>query len=147
MDIKAVASYASTAVVATVKPVSNQAETVTPVADVVTAAANANTIQTAASSKSNNDQDGSTSSKDAEKKSELKLSKKDMEDITDGLNEFMSSMNTDLKFVLHNKMQELMVQVVDTKTHKVLREAPPKEVLDTLARIRDFVGALLDKKA
>lgn len=75
-----------------------------------------------------------------------KLPKEDVQKIADGLNDFMASINTDIKFVLHQKMKELMVQVVDTKTHKVLREAPPKELLDTLARIRDFVGALLDKK-
>lgn len=75
-----------------------------------------------------------------------RLTRKDVEDITDGLNDFMASMNTDIKFLLHQKMGELMVQVVDTKTHKVLRQSPPKELLDSIARIKEFVGLLLDKK-
>jgi flagellar protein FlaG len=83
---------------------------------------------------------------DVEQNKEKKLNKKDVENITDGLNDFMQSINTDIRFVLHPKLEELMVQVVDTHSNKVLRESPPKEILDTLARIRDFVGALLDKK-
>ena len=75
-----------------------------------------------------------------------RLTRKDVEDITDGLNDFMASMNTDIKFLLHQKMGELMVQVVDTKTHKILRQSPPKELLDSIARIKEFVGLLLDKK-
>lgn len=77
---------------------------------------------------------------------ETQLDKKDIERITEELNDFMQSINTDIKFVLHQKTGQLMVQVVDMERQKVLREAPPKEILDVLARIRDFVGALLDKK-
>ena len=76
-----------------------------------------------------------------------RLNKNDIENITEGLNDFMQSINTDIKFVLHQRTGTLMVQVVDMEKNKVLREAPPKELLDVLARIRDFVGALLDKKA
>lgn len=108
-------------------------------------AANASLTNVAAlNSKSGADNQGLT---DRDRNGTVKLSKQDLQDITEGLNDFMVSMNTDIKFVLHTKMKELVVQVVDTKTHKVLRESPPKEILDTLARIRDFVGALLDKKA
>jgi len=75
-----------------------------------------------------------------------KCSKESMETVTDGLNDFMQSLNTNLKFVLHQKTDRLMVQIVDIKTQKVLREAPPKEILDVVARIHDLVGALIDQK-
>ncbi|WP_094603821.1 hypothetical protein SPSIL_042310 [Sporomusa silvacetica DSM 10669] len=74
------------------------------------------------------------------------LSTEKLEGITDGLNDFMQYLNTNLKFVLHQKTDRLMVQIVDIKSQKVLREAPPKEILDVVAKIHDLIGALIDQK-
>lgn len=73
--------------------------------------------------------------------------KDELDKITDAMNKIMELFNADLKFVLHDKTQRLMVQLVDLKEHKVLKEFPPHQLLDTLAAIRDYVGVLLDKKA
>ncbi|MCX7780195.1 MAG: flagellar protein FlaG [Negativicutes bacterium] len=81
-----------------------------------------------------------------EKKLE-ELSKEDLLPITKELSKFMAYLNADIQFELHDKTQQLMVRVVDTKENKVLREFPPKELLDTIANIREYVGVLLDKKA
>ncbi|MBP2662140.1 MAG: flagellar protein FlaG [Firmicutes bacterium] len=75
-----------------------------------------------------------------------KCSKESMETVTEGLNDFMHYLDTDLKFVLHQKTDRLIVQIVDIKTQKVLKEAPPKEILDVVAKIHDLVGALIDQK-
>ncbi len=40
-----------------------------------------------------------------------------------------------------------MVRLVDDKTQKVLKEFPPHEFLDMIAKIREHVGILLDTKA
>jgi flagellar protein FlaG len=68
---------------------------------------------------------------------------------TEELNDFMQSMNTDIKFVLHTKTNTLMIQIEDVKNHKILRECPPHELLDMAARLqdlRDYIGAIVDKK-
>jgi flagellar protein FlaG len=138
MDI--VKGYSSAAAVATaVRPVVNAQ----PVQQDITAVKtpDAAVVAMNGSEATNNEQ---ATNKDENKD---QLGKKNVEEITDGLNDFMQSINTDLRFVLHRKTDQLMVQVVDIKTNKVLREAPPKEILDTLAKIRDLVGALLDEKA
>jgi flagellar protein FlaG len=67
--------------------------------------------------------------------------------ITRELNKFMSYLNADIQFELHEKTQRLMVKVVDVKENKVLREFPPKELLDHIANMREYIGVLLDKKA
>lgn len=74
------------------------------------------------------------------------LSCDDVDNITQELNKFLQLMNTDLVFKLHEGTKQLMVQVVDTREQKVLKEFPPHELLDTLAKISDYVGLLLDKK-
>lgn len=145
MDIKSIAPAVSAAAVAVAaRPAINASDSTMSGSAVDTTGAMPLTNVATLNSKSGADNRNLT---DRETNETVKLSKKELQDITEGLNDFMMSMNTDIKFVLHTKMKELVVQVVDAKSHKVLRESPPKEILDTLARIRDFVGALLDKKA
>lgn len=79
-------------------------------------------------------------------KDQKQPAKSSLQNVTDKLNDFMESINTDLRVQLHTKTDELMVQIVDRKTHKVLREAPPHEYLDLVAKIRECFSAILDKK-
>ena len=74
------------------------------------------------------------------------LSKEDMSLISRELSRFMELLNADIQFSLHEKSQRLIVQVVDMDQKKVLKEFPPHELLDTMAKIREYVGVLLDKK-
>lgn len=85
---------------------------------------------------------GSTADTIQPSESELKKS-------TEELNDFMQSMNTDIKFVLHTKTNTLMIQIEDVKNHKILKECPPHELLDMAARLqdlRDYIGTIVDKK-
>lgn len=77
---------------------------------------------------------------------EVVLTPEDTKQITETMNKFMQSLNADLQFSMHEKTHRMIVRLVDTKTSKVLKEFPPKELLDTLAAISEYVGALLDKK-
>ena len=77
---------------------------------------------------------------------QVSLTKEDLETVASDLSDFMQSLNTDIEFSIHEKSGRMMVKVVDTKTHDVLKEFPPEELLDTIGAIRDYVGALLDKK-
>lgn len=79
--------------------------------------------------------------------SQVSLTKEDLETVAADLSDFMQSLNTDIEFSIHEKSGRMMVKVVDIKTHDVLKEFPPEELLDTIGAIRDYVGALLDKKA
>lgn len=134
MDIKSTATYSSGLQAVMTKPATTSLNT---------AELKSLTTQQEVSMTKNNQENDETGANAEETN---RLSKEDVEGMTESLNDFMQSLNTDIKFVLHQKMDMLMVQVVDNKSHKVLREAPPKELLDVMARVRDFVGALLDKK-
>lgn len=66
----------------------------------------------------------------------------------DALNKAMEVFTpTQLRFKLHEKTERLQVQVVDQATGKVIKEVPPSEFLDLLARIREMVGLFIDEKA
>ncbi|GBG57941.1 flagellin [Sporomusaceae bacterium FL31] len=74
------------------------------------------------------------------------LNKKDMTQLTAEMTKFMQLINSDIQFQLHEETKQLIVQVIDTRDGKVLKEFPPHELLDTMAKIKEYVGVLLDKK-
>jgi flagellar protein FlaG len=67
--------------------------------------------------------------------------------MTEVMNKFVKAMETNIQFKIHKETNQLIVQVVDQANHKVLKEFPLSDFLDTIAAIRDYVGILLDKKA
>lgn len=80
-------------------------------------------------------------------KAENQIGRDELEYIMTELNKFMKMANADIKFELHEKTGRLMVQVVDIKEQEVLKEFPPRAMLDMMAKIGEYIGMLLDKRA
>ncbi|MBF0409918.1 MAG: flagellar protein FlaG [Candidatus Riflebacteria bacterium] len=80
-------------------------------------------------------------------KQEQKTSIEELNQALDTANKTANAFDRSLRFKLHEKTKEYMISVVDTKTDKVIREIPPKEFLDMLAKMRDYIGMIFDKKA
>lgn len=72
--------------------------------------------------------------------------KEKMEGVVEGLNKFLEHSNTALKFQYHEKLKEYYVTLVDEKTNEVVREIPPKKMLDFYAAMNEFLGLIVDKK-
>lgn len=85
-----------------------------------------------------------TPTDDKENKKPPKL--QDVQKMTEAMNQFVEAMDSNIRFVIHQKTNELMVQVIDQANNKVLKEFPSHEFLNTVAAIRSYVGMLLDKK-
>lgn len=62
------------------------------------------------------------------------------------MNETVSALHKELRFKLHEEAERMMVEVVNTENNEVLKEIPPKEMLDMMGRIKEVVGLLLDEK-
>lgn len=60
------------------------------------------------------------------------------------LNKMMERLNQRLSFRLHEESERVMVQVVDIKTHEVVREMPPEDFLEAIAKMRKTIGLLFD---
>ena len=78
--------------------------------------------------------------------SQKEVNKETMEEVVKGMNDFLLPVNTSIKFVLHDKLNDYYVTVVDDATNEVLKEIPSKKLLDTYASMMEFVGLLVDKK-
>ncbi|WP_432357598.1 flagellar protein FlaG [Sporosarcina sp. UB5] len=66
--------------------------------------------------------------------------------MTDSMNKFLESMNTQLRFKMHDELKEYYVTIVDSKTDEVVREIPSKKLMDVYAAMKEFVGLLIDRK-
>ncbi len=62
------------------------------------------------------------------------------------LNEFMTLHNRNSKFVLHDGLDRYFVQVVDSETEEVIREVPPRKLLDAYYTMQKFLGMIVDEK-
>jgi flagellar protein FlaG len=81
-----------------------------------------------------------------EKKSQEKITKEKLQELTQKLNKEMEPLNPDIKFNFNDKIDNFVVNVIDKKTDRVIRKFPPEEALKIMEKMRELVGALFDKK-
>ncbi|MBE3568885.1 MAG: flagellar protein FlaG [Bacillales bacterium] len=77
---------------------------------------------------------------------QLSHSKEQVQEIVESMNHFLKSSNTHLKFVLHDQLKEYYVKIVNDETNEVVKEIPPKKLLDIYAAMANYLGILVDKK-
>lgn len=72
--------------------------------------------------------------------------KEELENSIQELNKTLEALHKDLRFQVHEKSERLMVEVIDLIKNEVIKEIPPRELLDMLGRIREMVGLIIDEK-
>jgi|SRR5690625_4528883 len=74
------------------------------------------------------------------------INKKDVELAVNNLNNFLEPVSTNLKFVFHEDLQDYYVTIVDPITNEVVKEIPPKKMLDMYVAMAEYMGLLVDEK-
>jgi len=54
--------------------------------------------------------------------------------------------NKKIKLSIHKETHRIVIKVIDTDTNKVVREIPPKELLDFISLLHESLGLFIDKK-
>lgn len=80
-----------------------------------------------------------------EKKAE-KIGPQEVTNAIDKINKTVRIFNRSIQFTKHEESGRLWVKVVDTETKKIVREIPPEEILEIMARIEEMVGLLVDER-
>lgn len=75
-----------------------------------------------------------------------KVHKSDVETVVNKINEFIEPLRTNLKFQFHEKLNEYYVTVVNPLTDEVIKEIPPKKMLDMYAEMAELMGIMIDQK-
>lgn len=81
-----------------------------------------------------------------EKLNDNTFSKEKVKEVVDGMNKLLEASPTSLKFEFHEKLHEYYVKIINDKTKEVVREIPPKKMLDFYAAMTEFLGLMIDKK-
>jgi flagellar protein FlaG len=58
-----------------------------------------------------------------------------------------AAFNRRLSFKVNEKLDQVVVKVIDVETDKVIREIPPEELQHVHERIREVIGILFDERA
>lgn len=57
-----------------------------------------------------------------------------------------NQVRTNLQFKYHEDLNEYYVEIVDPLTNEVIKEIPPKKMLDMYAAMTSFMGIFIDLK-
>jgi len=60
-------------------------------------------------------------------------------------NKKLSGFNREASYSVHEVTKDIMIKIVDTETHEVVREIPPKANLDAVAKMWELAGILIDE--
>lgn len=71
----------------------------------------------------------------------------DLEQTIKDMQKVAEAFNTRLSFSVNQKLDSIVVKVVDSQTDKVVREIPPAELQHVYEAIRETIGLLFDHKA
>lgn len=63
------------------------------------------------------------------------------------LNEFMEHTQRNSKFIFHSDLERYYVEVVDAQTQEVVKEIPPKALLDAYYEMQKLAGKIFDTQA
>jgi len=77
---------------------------------------------------------------------EQEIPKEKLEQAIDTVNEFLHINHNSSKFVLHDGLDRYFVQLVDTQTEEVVKEIPPKKLLDAFYEMQKLLGMIVDEK-
>jgi len=92
-------------------------------------------------------QSQTNSNVDQYKDSDEHISEEKVKRVVDDLNQSLVGANTHLKFQFHEKLQKYYVAIIDDQTNEVIKEIPPKKLLDTYADMMGHLGLLVNTKA
>ncbi len=66
-------------------------------------------------------------------------------DMTAKLNELMSKINCDLRFSYNKEVDMMSVKMMDKKNGEVIKEYPPEELIESMVKAKEWIGAFLDR--
>ncbi|MDI6869879.1 MAG: flagellar protein FlaG [Bacillota bacterium] len=76
-----------------------------------------------------------------------RVDKEQLQAVLDKLNIVLNALDIQARFSVHEATKRVWVRVVNVETGKLIREIPPKRILDMAAKMMELVGLLLDERA
>ncbi len=74
------------------------------------------------------------------------VNEKVVSEAADRMNKALEGSNRRFVYSVHDKTHEIMIKVIDETSGKVIREIPPKKILDMVANMMEMAGLLVDER-
>lgn len=74
------------------------------------------------------------------------MDSKDTKKAVDKLNKLLEDTPTHLEYEIYGKLNSVMIKVVDDNTKEVVKEIPPKKIVDMVDKLCELAGLFMDKK-
>ena len=62
------------------------------------------------------------------------------------MNKVVDGFNRRFEYSIHEGTNEIMIKVIDETTNEVIKEIPPKKILDVIASMLEMAGLLVDER-
>ena len=72
--------------------------------------------------------------------------KKKVQEAVGKMNKMLEVTNSTSKFMYHDGLERYYVTVVDRETNEVVKEIPPKKLLDAFYEMQKMLGMIVDEK-
>ncbi|MDS1002903.1 flagellar protein FlaG [Clostridium sporogenes] len=72
---------------------------------------------------------------------------KEVKDSVDKLNKLLEGQDIRLEYEIYGKFRDLTIRLIDMKTKEVIKEIPPRKIIDMVAKLCEMAGVLVDEKA
>lgn len=73
---------------------------------------------------------------------QAKLTRKDVEDMVETLDDFANSVQTRLNFTIDDDTEDVVVKIMDKETDEVIKQFPAEELLELREKMQDLSGLL-----
>lgn len=83
----------------------------------------------------------------AETAQERETTEQNVQKVVKELNQYFRTTGTELNFSIDKATEKLVLKIVDSKTHEVIRQIPAEEVLRRSQHISELLGFLVDENA
>ncbi|AYD40714.1 flagellar protein [Clostridium fermenticellae] len=80
------------------------------------------------------------------KSSNKRVSETDIKRALDKFNKLLEDKSTHLKYEVYGKFKDIVVKVIDDNTEDVIKELPPKSIIDMVDKFCEMAGMFVDKK-
>lgn len=87
----------------------------------------------------------STGTNQSDQTDTTSATKKRLQQLTSEANKALQPVQTRLHYVFYDKLDRYYVQVINVRTHEVIREIPPKKELDFYAAVMQEMGLMLNR--
>ncbi len=75
------------------------------------------------------------------------LSAEETKQVTSDLNEYMSDLQTNLRFSIYEKLDhQVVVEIKNRQTDELIKQIPSEEILELRVKMEELTGMLLDEK-